>query len=248
MFVWIASYPKSGNTLTRSLLASYFFSNDGIFHFKLLDNILQFPIKNLFLKHGVNVSDEKEVIKNYIKIQNLINEKNSIQFLKTHSYLFNIENNPFTNLNNSLGVIYLVRDPRNIIISSANHNSSTYRNSVDNMISGKPLRNNKDDIWTYAGTWSGNYNSWKSFKSLDKYLLIKYEDLINDKEKKIKELINFCELEWDEKCLNHHKNANPIKTLSINQANKPIYKTSINSSKMYENKLSKLFSKLDKLN
>ena len=131
MFVWIASYPKSGNTLTRSLLASYFFSNDGIFHFKLLDNILQFPIKNLFLKHGVNVSDEKEVIKNYIKIQNLINEKNSIQFLKTHSYLFNIENNPFTNLNNSLGVIYLVRDPRNIIISAANHNSSTHRNSVD---------------------------------------------------------------------------------------------------------------------
>ena len=29
MFVWIASYPKSGNTLVRSMLTSYFFSNDG---------------------------------------------------------------------------------------------------------------------------------------------------------------------------------------------------------------------------
>jgi hypothetical protein len=218
MFVWIASYPKSGNTLTRSLLASYFFSNDGIFHFKLLDNILQFPIKNLFLKHGVNVSDEKEVIKNYIKIQNLINEKNSIQFLKTHSYLFNIENNPFTNLNNSLGVIYLVRDPRNIIISSANHNSSTYRNSVDNMISGKPLRNNKDDIWTYAGTWSGNYNSWKSFKSLDKYLLIKYEDLINDKEKIFFKILKFIhKLKKIELVLDKKKFQKCLDTTSFNQ-------------------------------
>ena len=146
MFVWIASYPKSGNTLTRSLLASYFFSHDGIFDFKLLKNINQFPDNYLFLKHGINVSDEKEVIKNYITIQNLINEKNSIQFLKTHSYLFNIENHPFTNLNNSLGVIYLVRDPRNIIISSANHNSSTHRNSVDDMIGGKPFVNNKGNI------------------------------------------------------------------------------------------------------
>ena len=30
MFIWLASYPKSGNTLVRSLLSSYFFSKDGI--------------------------------------------------------------------------------------------------------------------------------------------------------------------------------------------------------------------------
>ena len=75
----------------------------------------------------------------------------------------------------------------------------------------------------------------------------KYEDLINNKEEKIKEIIKFCGLEWDENCLDHQKNTNPIKTLSINQANKPIYKTSINSAKFYEDKLTKLFSLLDKL-
>ena len=75
----------------------------------------------------------------------------------------------------------------------------------------------------------------------------KYEDLINNKEEKIREIIKFCGLEWDENCLDHQKNTNPIKTLSINQANKPIYKTSINSSKFYEDKLTKLFSSLDKL-
>ena len=218
MFVWIASYPKSGNTLTRSLLASYFFSHDGNFDFKLLENIKQFPSNNLFLKHGINLSDEKEVIRNYTKIQNSINDKNSTQFLKTHSYLFNIENNPFTNLNNSLGVIYLVRDPRSIIISAANHNSSTYRNSVDDMISGKPLRKSNTDIWTYTGTWSGNYNSWKSFKSVDRYLLIKYEDLITDKEKIFFKILNFIhKLKKIELVLDKKKFQRCLDSTSFNQ-------------------------------
>ncbi len=218
MFVWIASYPKSGNTLTRSLLASYFFSREGIFDFKLLENIKQFPDKYLFSKHGINVRDEKEVIRNYIKIQNSINVKNSTQFLKTHSYLFNIENNPFTNLNNSLGVIYLVRDPRNIIISAANHNSSTHRNSADDMISGKPLRKNKNDIWTYTGTWNGNYNSWKSFKNVDRYLLIKYEDLIADKEKFFFKILNFIhKLKKIELVLDKKKFQKCLDTTSFNQ-------------------------------
>ena len=218
MFVWIASYPKSGNTLTRSLLASYFFSQEGIFDFKLLENIKQFPDNYLFSKHGINVRDEKEVIRNYIKIQNSINVKNSTQFLKTHSYLFNIENNPFTNLNISLGVIYLVRDPRNIIISAANHNSSSHRNSVDDMISGKPLRKNKTDIWTYTGTWSGNYNSWKSFKSVDRYLLIKYEDLIADKEKIFFKILKFIhKLKKIELVLDKKKFQKCLDTTSFNQ-------------------------------
>jgi len=49
MIFWIASYPKSGNTWVRSLLSSYYFTNDGIFNQKLLANIEQFPKKN-FLK------------------------------------------------------------------------------------------------------------------------------------------------------------------------------------------------------
>ena len=52
MFIWIASYPKSGNTLTRSMLASYFFSQDGIFNFDLIQNIKQFPKTELFKKEG----------------------------------------------------------------------------------------------------------------------------------------------------------------------------------------------------
>ena len=46
MIIWIASYPKSGNTWIRSLLTSYLFSEDGKFDLKLLDNIKQFSSMN----------------------------------------------------------------------------------------------------------------------------------------------------------------------------------------------------------
>ena len=192
MFVWLASYPKSGNTLTRSMLASYFFTEDGQYDFNLLKNILQFPEIGLFKKLGINISNEKEVIKNYVRAQELVNKKNSIQFMKTHSYLFNIDNNPFTDLNNSLGVIYIVRDPRNVLISAANHNQKTYEEIADHMINGNILKKkDSSNSIVYAGTWSGNFNSWKSFKTLNKYLLIKYEDLINDKEKYFFKILKF---------------------------------------------------------
>ena len=58
MIIWLASYPKSGNTFMRSLLASYFFSKDGNFNFDLIKNIKQFP-SSLFEKIGVDIRNEK---------------------------------------------------------------------------------------------------------------------------------------------------------------------------------------------
>ena len=220
MFVWIASYPKSGNTLTRSMLSSYFFSPDGIFNFDLIKNIKQFPKTELFRQNGIDINNEKEVIQNYIKIQEKINEKNNIQFLKTHSYLFNIENNPFTSLDYSLGVIYIVRDPRNVVISSANHNSTTNETTVSHIIDGGILRK-KDEIIIYTGNWGSNYNSWKSFKSINKYLLIKYEDLINDREKYFFEILKFIhDLKKIDFSLDKQKFKNSIDSTSFDNMQK----------------------------
>ena len=215
MFVWLASYPKSGNTLTRAMLASYFFSPDGFFNFDLIQNIKQFPSTGLFKKNGIDIKNEKEVIKNYIKIQEKINKKKNIQFLKTHSYLFKIENNPFTNLDHSLGVIYIVRDPRNVVISFANHNSTTNDETTSHIINGGILRNN-DEVIVYTGSWAGNYNSWKSFKSINKYLLIKYENLINDREKYFFEILKFIhDLKKIDFSLNKKKFQNTIDSTSF---------------------------------
>ena len=65
MIIWLASYPKSGNTLLRSLLSSYFYSEDGIFNFKNLEKISQFPQTSHLMSIGVDVNNEEEVFKNF---------------------------------------------------------------------------------------------------------------------------------------------------------------------------------------
>ena len=108
---------KSGNTFVRSLLSSYIFSKDGNFNFELLKNIKQFPDNSLFKQLGVDINNEDEMYKNYINSQKILNKKDSIMFLKTHSCFVNTNKFKFTDRHNTLGVIYIVRDPRNIVTS-----------------------------------------------------------------------------------------------------------------------------------
>ena len=77
---------------------------------------------------------------------------------------------------------------------------------------------------------------WNSKKN-NNILNVRYEELINDNENKIREIINYCELDWEESCLSFHKNKTPIKTMSTAQARKPIYKSSLNIFDKYKNYL-----------
>ena len=196
MIIWLASYPKSGNTLVRSRFSAYFFSKNGEFNFDLLKNIKQFPNFNLFKNLGIDVSNQIEIIKNYIYVQEELNKRdgNSIRFLKTHAILNNINGYEFTNLKNSLGVIYIVRDPRKILLSSANHNQITLEKSLQQLLDMIKLggNNNFFDIpETHIGTWASNYHSWKEFKKFKKYLLVKYEDLISKPEETLVLMLEF---------------------------------------------------------
>ena len=78
MIIWLASYPKSGNTMLRSMLASYFYSEKGIYDYNLIKKITQFPSAKLFQKLGLRIDDREEMIKNYVKAQILINKKKTI--------------------------------------------------------------------------------------------------------------------------------------------------------------------------
>ena len=196
MIVWLASYPKSGNTLMRSMLSAYLFSKDGNFNFDLLNNIKQFPDNAVFTKLGIDISNENEVVKNYIFAQEEINKRDgkSIRFLKTHSGLNNINGYSFTNYNNTLGAIYIVRDPRKVLKSYSNHSEITYEEAERRILNFGIIGGKSDPInqtVIYSGSWASNYNSWKEFKKKNRYLLIKYEDLISDPEKYFTLVLNF---------------------------------------------------------
>jgi hypothetical protein len=191
MIIWLASYPKSGNTLLRSILASYFFSKDGNFNFNHLNFINQFPTISQFSKLGIDTSNEKEIFRNFIEAQKLMNkDEKSIKFLKTHSSLSKINNVNFTDFNNSLGAIYIVRDPRNVVTSFAHHYGLSIEQSTNIMIDEKKWLSKTDITYkTFLGSWNINYNSWKQFKN--NLLLIKYEDLVSKKKTTLLKIFKF---------------------------------------------------------
>jgi len=191
MILWLASYPKSGNTLLRSLLSSYFYTKDGIFNFELLKNIQYFPSYTFYKNSSIDTKNDYEVIKNYTNVQKkFIENKKKISFLKTHSSFFRANNHDFTNLQNSLGAIYVVRDPRKVVVSYANHFQVNIDQATNTLLNDAGIYERNTRLKTFCGKWNFNYSSWKKFNA-QKLFLIKYEDLIKDKENILKEILLF---------------------------------------------------------
>ena len=63
MIIWLSSYPKSGNTLLRGILATYLFSNDGMFSFENLYKINQFPTIKNFENIGIKSNEDEKILK-----------------------------------------------------------------------------------------------------------------------------------------------------------------------------------------
>ena len=82
MIFWISSYPKSGNTWLRILLASYYYTKDGIYDEKVLKNIDQFPQKKFFNEFNYDQKIPTDTIKLWIKAQEKINQDKRLKFFK----------------------------------------------------------------------------------------------------------------------------------------------------------------------
>jgi hypothetical protein len=188
MIIWLASYPKSGNTWVRSFLNSLIFNKDNEANLRELNRIDQYPKRSHFKDLVSDIDSIDQLSSNWIKSQEIINQDKKIKFFKTHHAFCNYKNSFFTSNEVSLGTVHIVRDPRNVISSILYHFSKkNYTEAKDflfdeNKALGKKFDLNDPNvnrnIFTVISSWKNHYNSWKQFNK--NYLLIKYEDLIQD--------------------------------------------------------------------
>ncbi len=190
MIIWLASYPKSGNTYVRAFLSAYYFSENGHFDFSQIKNIDQFPHEKFFKQ---KINNMKDASKQWMPIQRKINQDKKIKFFKTHSFLGNYEGNIFTSPETTLGAVYIIRDPRNVLTSLKNHFSLEDDKALK-MITDKErwLMSNNGSFasYTYISSWSNNYLSWLRNNQFRR-LFIKYEDLITNKYETFRDIIVF---------------------------------------------------------
>ena len=76
-------------------------------------------------------------------------------------------------------------------------------------------------------------------------LTIQYEEMVTDFENQVHRLLEYCELPWEDNCINFHETERPIRTASSEQVRQPIYSKSINHWRNYEQHLGELIEVLE---
>ena len=134
--IFLASYPKSGNTWLRSIIGN-FYNFDKEFGLNDLKSIPLLSIKKHFseFKNKVYVNNNELhfdwISQNIIKCQNLLNNKqNHLNIFKTHS----ARHKNFTNETVNAGFIYIERDPRDIVVSFKNFTGNSFDKIIDELL------------------------------------------------------------------------------------------------------------------
>jgi len=232
--ILIIGMPRSGTTLVEQILGSHKKVKAGgeqIFFQNILRNNFDFFNKDKFIEDFKKFNDLKNKIGNeYLeKIRQL-----SSKHIVTDKLPFN-----FFYIGFFLGIF------RNIKIINLSRNSmdncfSIYKNYFPEDIN---FAYDQDELSEYYLSYKNLMQYWNNiFK--DKIFNLKYEDLVSDQKKTTEKLLKYCNLEWDDNCLNFYASNSSVKTLSAAQVRNPIYKSSVKSWEKHKLLLRGMLSKL----
>ena len=203
--VWLASYPKSGNTWFRVFLHNLFSESDEPVHINELDKTPIASSRMLFDDTaGINASDltQTEIMNLRPEVYRQVSrEATELQFMKVHdAWTLNPENEPLFPADATRAVIYMIRNPLEVIISFAHHSSIPIQQSVENLNNlqyGFCTKQNKlyNQLRQNLLDWSEHVLSWTERSGLPLYV-IRFEDMLSDAFKTFSGTLEFLELDY----------------------------------------------------
>jgi tetratricopeptide (TPR) repeat protein len=236
--IFICGMPRSGSTLIEQMIAAH----NEVSGAGELSYVRDTVINNFQEELRFN---KQKIIEEVSAERNIIAEE-YIELLKYHKFKTNFVTDKAPQNFLWLGFIKIFF-PNSKIIHS-------YRNSKDNCLSiFKNYFPSNDMLWSFDQSNIANYynsyldlmNFWKT-KFKESIFDVNYEHLVQSPENNLKKIFSFCNLTWDPNCLNFYQSKKtPISTVSVNQASKPIYKSSVNSNEGFSKYLTEMFHILD---
>lgn len=223
--IFIVGMPRSGTTLTHQIISSHSNVYGGgemliigkIFNKKIHDNVYLdnfFKTKSNEFNEFINKTS-KEIKKIFIQFsKEIILDKSPLNFI----WIGFIKA-----LFPTAKIIHCKRNLRDVALS-------IYKNSFE--AGSLPWSYNDENIVDFINAYEDLMLFWNNLLQNEIYHC-EYENLVMNKEDETRKLINFCNLEWEDQCIDHTKNKSSIKTVSIYQARKPIYTSSIKLSDNY---------------
>lgn len=202
--IWIASYPKSGNTWARAFihnLLTEIRGKDADAHDinrlrkHTVWEITGGPYEQLIGKPLTECSLE-EIARTRPRIQQLLSEARSRPFfLKTHLALARVEDFPTINLEMTLAAIYIVRNPLDVAISYSHHSNCSIDLIIERMADPLFMSHGSEKVvHEFMGSWSAHVASWLSLSSRPVHVM-RYEDMLKTPVRTFGALARFLRLD-----------------------------------------------------
>ena len=220
--IFIVGMPRSGSSLIEQILSSH----KNVFGGGEIQYIQEIANK-IINEKKIDVSSIDNYRNDYLS---LISELNDSSSFFTDKELLNFYNiGLILSLFPKARIINCLRDP-------LDNCWSIYKNYF-------PIKtefvNDFKDITKFYKLYLNTMKFWQ--KEFPQNIFnLNYETLVENPKNQIEKILNFCGLEWDENVMSHHKNSRIIRTLSFDQANKPISKKVSNSIKNYKSMIGDL--------
>ncbi len=200
--IWLASYPKSGNTWLRAFLANY--TSNSVKPVAINDLPNHILGDNLLLHYeqftGRKAGDlsEQDLARLRPKIHEwFAGSRRQDVFVKTHNVVSEVNDVPLITPTATAGAIYVVRNPLDVAVSFAHHYQVPYARAVQSLCEEQyTLPASSGLLKQYLGSWSGHVRSWTEAPGLTLHLM-RYEDMTGKPVKAFSRMVKFLGLPKD---------------------------------------------------
>jgi len=231
--VFIVGMPRSGTSLVEQILASHPQVNPGGERndiFTIIDSQMPNPESGESFLNPLKSMTTESLVKladNYVESIKGLSSECSRFTDKTplHGMLLGFINQLLPRSR----VIICNRNPMDTCLSIYFHRFNAFHGYATRM----------DSLGSFYRQYHILLNHWTSILDI-KILQVQYEELVMNPEYNIRKLVDFCGLDWDNNCLSFYKNTRTVHTPSYNQVRRPIYTSSIDRWKNYDQYLEQL--------
>jgi hypothetical protein len=236
--IWLASYPKSGNTWVRAFLQNYLDASDGPANINELERYFADESKPNwylpFVDKPLTDLDMAEICALRGNVHKAIAASRPGSILvKTHNFLGEYNGLPLHEMSVTAGGVYIVRNPLDVLLSLADHFGLSIDEAIEFMNSettGSPT--DEANVASVLSSWSVHVKSWADGGG-DATCVLRYEDLLAKPAKAFKSLVSFLGLKSNPKLLRQAIRFSSFSELRKQEKQKGFVEKSPNSSRFF---------------